>query len=229
MCRKTMILATALTAIALSGCDRSPPDEGGGEAPAVTVRDSASIEIVENHAPEHPAGQFWTIDPEPEIVLGGEENPAGEANDSSQLIWSVVGIARLEDGRVAILSSEGNRLLLFEPSGKLSRTIGRAGEGPGEFIRPEYLQYLPPDTLVVWDYFMSSIIHFDTAGQLIGERSIDFGTMMQAGAGSHRRRDGAAAAGRVVHCVETGRGTRTGAGSGHSGQDGRRGYPEDRP
>ena len=179
MCRKTMILATVLTVIALSGCDRSPRDEGGGEAPAVTVRDSAGIEIVANHAPEHSAGQFWTIDPEPEIVLGGEENPAGEANDSSQLIWSVVGIARLQDGRVAILSSEGNRLLLFEPSGKLSRTIGRAGEGPGEFTRPEYLQYLPPDTLVVWDYFMSSIIQFDTAGQLIGERSIDFATLMQ--------------------------------------------------
>ena len=174
-------MCPAVLAIALvSGCDQAPPDgSANGEGPGVTVRDSAGIEIVANHAPEHPAGQFWTIDPEPEIVLGGEENPGGEANDSSQLIWSVVGIARLEDGRVAILSSEGNRLLLFEPSGKLSRNIGRAGEGPGEFIRPEYLQYLPPDTLVVWDYFMSSIIHFDTAGHLIGERSIDFATMMQ--------------------------------------------------
>lgn len=169
-----------LTIALVCGCDRAP--RGGSaadEGSAVTVRDSAGIEIVENHAPEHTAGQFWTIDPTPEIVLGGEENPGGEANDSAQLIWSVVGVARLEDGRVAILSSEGNRFLLFEPSGKLSRTIGRAGEGPGEFTRPEYLQYLPPDTLVVWDYFMTSIIHFDTAGQLIGERSIDFATMMR--------------------------------------------------
>lgn len=170
------IIAIAATAYA---CDPVPARSAADGAGAVTVRDSAGIEIVENHAAEHPAGRFWTIDHEPEIVLGGEENPDGEANDSSQLIWSVAGVARLEDGRVAILSSQGNRFLLFEPSGRLSRTIGRAGEGPGEFTRPEHLQYLPPDTLVVWDYFLSSIIRFDTAGRLIGERSIDFATMME--------------------------------------------------
>ena len=174
---RTAVFAIVATAYA---CDAAPSGRSAAdEGLAVTVRDSAGIEIVENHAPEHPNGQFLTIDPEPEIVLGGRESPTGEANDSSQLIWSVVGIARLEDGRVAILSSEGSRLLLFDPSGRLSGTIGRAGEGPGEFTRPEHLQYLPPDTLVVWDYFMSSIIHFDTAGRLIRERSIDFATMME--------------------------------------------------
>lgn len=179
---KRPILSTILAiAIAVSGCGRTPANGNGtDDGPGVTHRDSAGIEIVENHAPVHPAGQFWTIDPEPAIVLGGAENAVGEANDSSHLIWSVAGIARLEDGRVAVLSSQGKQLLLFEPSGRLSRTIGRAGEGPGEFTRPEHLQYLPPDTLVVWDYFMSSIIHFDTAGQLIRERSIDFATMMQS-------------------------------------------------
>ena len=176
--RPTHAAVLAIVAAACA-CDPSPSGRSAADGAAVTVRDSAGIEIVENHAPRHPGGQFWTIDAKPEIVLGGEENPGGEANDSAQLIWSVVGVARLEDGRMAILSSEGNRFLLFEPSGKLSRTIGRAGEGPGEFTRPEYLQYLPPDTLVVWDYFMSSIIHFDTVGQLIRERSIDFATMME--------------------------------------------------
>ena len=38
------------------------------------------------------------------------------ANDSAQLVWSVVGLARLPDGRVAVLSSENQQLLLFEPS-----------------------------------------------------------------------------------------------------------------
>ncbi len=45
------------------------------------------------------------------------------------------GIARLADGRVAILSSEDARLALYEPTGELSRTIGRKGRGPGEQIR----------------------------------------------------------------------------------------------
>lgn len=142
--------ATVAVAITVSACDRMPGDgSDSAEAPTFTVWDSAGVEIVENHAPEYAAGQFWTIDPEPEFVLGGVEDVDALANDSAQLIWRVVGLARLPDGRVAVLSSENQQLLLFEPSGELSRIIGRAGEGPGEFTRPEKLQYLPPDTLVV--------------------------------------------------------------------------------
>lgn len=170
-------------AVTASGCDPGPADESGpAEQPTFTTWDSAGIEIVENHAPEWPAGEFWTIDTVPEIVLGGSEDLAALANDSTQLIWEVVGLARLEDGRVAVLSSMGKQLLLFEPSGALSRTIGRAGEGPGEFRGPEWLQYLPPDTLVVWDYFMSSISYFDTAGNLLRERRVDQARLREAGA-----------------------------------------------
>ena len=115
-------------------------------------------------------------------MLGGADDRGGPADDSDQLIWEVVGLARLEDGRIAVLSSMGKQLLLFEPSGALSRTIGRAGEGPGEFRGPEWLQYLPPDTLVVWDYFMSSISYFDTAGNLLRERRVDQARLREAGA-----------------------------------------------
>ena len=107
-------------------------------------------------------------------MLGGSEDLSALADDSVQLIWEVVGLARLADGRVAVLSSENQQLMLFEPSGELSRIIGRPGEGPGEFTRPEQLQFLPPDTLVVWDYHMTSIDYFDTAGTLLKERSVDY-------------------------------------------------------
>ena len=149
------------------------------------MRDSAGIEIVESHAPEYPPGQFWTLDPEPEIVLGGgtdsgEAPPGGAAaqDDAAQLIWQVVGIARLEDGRVAVLSQGNHQLYLFEPSGELSSVIGGRGEGPGEFDRPQLLQYLAPDTLVVWDYWFAPASYFDTGGALLRERSIDLLTLM---------------------------------------------------
>ena len=169
-------------AVLLPGCDPGPADEVGAEAlPTVTVRDSGGIEIVENHAPEWPAGEFWAIDTEPEFVLGGADEMGEPAHDSAQLIWDVVGLARLEDGRVALLSSRGTQLLLFNPSGKLSRIIGREGEGPGEFTRPEWLQYLPPDTLVVWDYFMTSIDRFDTTGTLLSQRRGDHARLRELG------------------------------------------------
>ena len=153
----------------------------GGSAP-FTVEDSAGIEIVENHAPQHPPGQFWTIDAEPEIVLGGvgarpgEDQAAGQ--DAAQLIWEVVGIARLEDGRVAVLSQGNDQLYLFEPSGELSATIGRRGEGPGEFTQPEALHYLAPDTLVVWDYWYTATSYFDTGGELLQERAFNIQELM---------------------------------------------------
>ena len=179
-------LALALS-VAAQACDRGPPPEaGGGEAgsPGVTVRDSGGVEIVENHAPEYPAGRFWTIDPEPEIVLGGEESlgtdadTAGAAADAAHLVWRVTGLARLADGRVAVLSGGNGQLHLFEPSGRLSKSIGRKGQGPGEFRRPEHLQYLPPDTLVVWDTWFGPIASFDTAGALLRHRLIDLGKVM---------------------------------------------------
>ena len=173
MFRRMILLTTLAISATVFGCDHAPPGDTA-DNPTVTIRDSAGVEIVENHAPEHPAGSFWTIDSVPEFVLGGSEDLSGPASDSAQLIWSVVGLARLPDGRVAVLSSENQQLLLFEPSGELSGIIGRAGEGPGEFTRPEKLQFLPPDTLVVWDYHMTSIDYFDTAGTLVKERSVDY-------------------------------------------------------
>ncbi len=188
--RKRSSLCITLSIVILApGCEQRSPDQGAtGPAPSVTTRDSADIEIVENHAPEHSAGSFWSIDPQPEFVLGGSENPSGLANDSSQLVWGVVGLARLPDGRVAILSSENRRLMLFEPSGELSRTIGGPGEGPGEFIRPEQLQYLPPDTLAVWDYFLTAIDYFDSSGNLLRERSADYAKLREHGASGESRR-----------------------------------------
>ena len=177
MKKPTLVATPIAIAITAAACDR--PAVPGANGTGYTVHDSAGVEIVVNHTPEHSADQFWTIDPEPEIVLGGTEDPGGTANYSAQLIWDVVGIARLTDGRVAVLSSEGRQLLLFEASGKLSGTIGRGGEGPGEFTRPERLQYLPPDTLVVWDYHMTSIDYFDAEGSLLRERTIDHAALMR--------------------------------------------------
>ena len=154
-------------AVASTGCDggRSTPDFGGGTA--VTVRDSAGVEIVENHEPEHPPGAFWTLGEEPEFVLGGAGSDVGAD------IWKVRDIARLADGRIAILSQGNHRVFLYEPSGLLSKVIGGRGRGPGEFVRPERMQYLPPDTLAVWDYFMGPVTYFDTAGTVLRTRPID--------------------------------------------------------
>ena len=154
-------------AVGFTGCDGGRSTLGFVGGTAVTVRDSAGVEIVENHEPEHPPGAFWTLGEEPEFVLGGAGSDIG-AN-----IWKVRDIARLADGRIAILSQGNHQVFLYEPSGLLSKVIGGRGRGPGEFVRPERMQYLPPDTLAVSDYSMGPVTYFDTAGTVLRTRPID--------------------------------------------------------
>ena len=179
---RPLALVTAVLAAHLASACEQPPRQA--QDTGFITRDSAGIEIVENHAPERLPGSFWTIDSEPEIVIGGREDPSGAAGDSSHLVWQVYGLARLDDGRVAVLSAGNRQLAIFTSSGQLVRTIGRAGEGPGEFTRPDFLQYLPPDTLAVWDLWFGPVAYFDPEGNLLKQRSLDLGLIIERTGGN---------------------------------------------
>ena len=68
--------------------------------------------------------------------------------------------------------------MLFEPSGALVTMIGRKGQGPGEFVRPQHIQVLPGDTIAVWDYGFSRVNYFDSMGTFIGARGLDVATVL---------------------------------------------------
>lgn len=153
---------------------------------AATTRDSADIQIVENHAPRWRDGGSWTVAPDPTVVIGGYGG-ADETSDSSHLIWSVADVAPLSDGRIAVLSSREKKLFLFWPSGRFAGSIGREGRGPGEFGYPEHLQVLPGDTLVVWDFMLGPIAYFDPSGQLLRSWRIDVGALFAEVRKRHQR------------------------------------------
>ena len=177
------VLAALTSLAAVAACDQahSPP-----ETPTVVLRDSAGIQIVENHAPEWDEGERWTVVAEPSVVVGGYRG-AGEPADSSHLVWAIADLAPLSDGRIAVLSSREKKLFLFEPSGAFAGSIGREGRGPGEFGYPEHLQVLPGDTLVVWDYMFGAIAYFNTSGELLREWRVDVGGLMTSLAKWNRR------------------------------------------
>ena len=174
--RPLPLLTVALAVLAAWACEG-----GGSSAPEAGVvrSDSAGIEIVVNRAPEHGPGRFWTVDSQPEIVIGGQGDPNGAGGDSGPFVWQVAGLARLEDGRVAVLSGGNRQLALFDASGRLIRTIGRSGRGPGEFSRPDHLQYIPPDTLAVWDSWFGPVSLFDPEGRLLVRRTFDLGRITE--------------------------------------------------
>jgi len=140
------------------------------------VKDSAGIEVVDVWEPLAAGDDGWRLTGEPLASIGAV---AGEPED--QFSW-IVGALRLAPDTIVVLDDESLELRFFDAGGGHLLTVGGPGEGPGEFGIPELMQYLPPDTLVVWERFVAAIDYFDTAGTLLRERSVDYARLMEHGA-----------------------------------------------
>ena len=145
----------------------------------VTLRDSAGIQVVENHTPEWDSVD-WTIEASPVFVIGDYRGASVATDTVAPLLWEIGGASVLSDGRVVVLSNGAAMVLLFEPSGTLTASFGGKGRGPGEFSEPQHLQVLPGDTIVVWDYMFGSVQYFDPSGTLLRYRRIDMGAVFAA-------------------------------------------------
>lgn len=84
----------------------------------------ASIAASTMHAQERP----WSIDPKPALRLG-------DANNDQAILFgnALVGATRLPNGGVLVADRGALSLKVFDPAGKHVKSLGRKGEGPGEF------------------------------------------------------------------------------------------------
>ncbi|MFV1988616.1 MAG: hypothetical protein ACC682_15185 [Gemmatimonadota bacterium] len=91
------------------------------------VGDSAGVRIVTSPDPlERPEGDpltEWTVSEEPVLTLRGGDSGFG----------LIAGVARFGDGSIAVADAHERHVRLFDPDGIERATVGRRGEGPGEF------------------------------------------------------------------------------------------------
>jgi hypothetical protein len=127
-----------LAAIALLGC-------AAGEEVGFTVRDSAGIRIVENSRAAWNEAERWTIAAQPTVDIGG-----GDAA-GAHLLHQVYSARRFVDGRIAVPNGATADVRIFDSAGRHLSTIGRRGQGPGEFRAPWRIMEGPGDTIVVLD------------------------------------------------------------------------------
>lgn len=117
--------------------------------------DSAGVVIAEHDSTIAASLPEWGVMGLPQLDLGGGPDP-------SQQFTSVPGAARLSDGRLVVAEGRENELRVFDSAGALLQTIGRRGQGPGEFNRLAGIQLLMDDTIIAFDAsFQSTVISGD--------------------------------------------------------------------
>ena len=102
-----------------------------------------------------------TISEDPTLVIGDNEH------DDNQWFSSIRGIARLSDGSIAVADRFAAEVRVYDRQGRHLRSMGRSGEGPGEFRDPYRLWVTSGDTLWAGDYRPWRYNVFTAEGELV--------------------------------------------------------------
>lgn len=126
-----------------------------------TVRDSAGVRIVENERPAWNAGEGWRVEEPPEVDIG-----VADGAPEYQL-YRAASAARLSDGRIVVANGGTNELRFYDASGRHLRSVGREGEGPGEFRDLQRVWKLRGDSLLAYDFFPARLSVFSPTGEFV--------------------------------------------------------------
>lgn len=119
-------------------------------------------------APDPFTGDPWT--------LSGPEVKIGSVDDPEYVFGMVAGLVPGPSGSVYSLHWREGSIRRWSADGTPSGSVGRQGEGPGEFQRPMDLGFFG-DSLWVWDMDGFHVSYFDPAGEFLGRVSpeVDIG------------------------------------------------------
>ncbi len=128
----------ALAALLCAACDSAARSPG-------TTTDSAGVQIVTTDPLS--SGATCRADAEPMVAVG-------ESGGDDDNLWfsTIRGVGLLSDGSVAVIDRSSEEVRVFGPDGRHLASMGRPGDGPGEFRSAFQLWILPGDTLWVGDY-----------------------------------------------------------------------------
>lgn len=76
-------------------------------------------------------------------------------------------------GNLHIFDDDAKRIVVIDRQGNFLRTVGREGQGPGEFSSPHSFGIMGDGRLVVYD-FPGSLKIFDQEGEMLSSTTLDF-------------------------------------------------------
>ena len=149
-------LATVgLLVLGLSGCSEAA-------APAVAVTDSAGVEIVTNLPGSLESAERWELSADPTVSIGSGTDP-------DVALYQVTDLAPLSGGRVVVGMNAPASAVVLDPRGRLVSTLGRPGEGPGEFSSVGSVVPMGGDSVAVWDPDRRRVSIFTVTGDFARE------------------------------------------------------------
>jgi len=111
-----------------------------------------------SHATNTPLTKLWQI--------------GGDSEDPNQLFGVIIDLALDHDGYAYVVDQQLGRISLFAPDGTFVRTIGRQGDGPGEFRRPYRVFISPANEACVLSGMGRRIDRFNRNGEFLGSQAI---------------------------------------------------------
>jgi len=101
-----------------------------------TIEKEDGVKVIKN--PKKPLYGEIELELEVDLVIGGEDV------DENYMFRRVSDIEVDEEGNIYVLDSRECRIQIYDKDGKYLKTIGRKGEGPGEFHQASSM-YLDPE------------------------------------------------------------------------------------
>lgn len=137
-----------------------------------------TIEIVEGVKHIHNYTPLWgdTLKVELEFV---QKIGEWETKDDNYMFYPLSAVAKDSKGNIYILDSGNYRIQKFDSNGKYLATIGRQGQGPGEFELPVLLDIDAQGNIYVVDLRGSKIHVFTPEGKYIKTNNVSLQTIRE--------------------------------------------------
>jgi hypothetical protein len=156
-CLLSAIAWVLIAAAGLTACDKPGEDTG-------TI-DSAGVRIVDNARPQI-VREWARVDSEPELEIGKVEG-------TEPYLFSRLRTAAMRStGEIVVVDRGAQEIRIFDPRGIHLRSLGRTGEGPGEFLAIDAIRLTSPDTVLVWDATLLRLSWFTLDGKFVKDQSL---------------------------------------------------------
>lgn len=154
--RVAVPLAVAACLLPSPACDRGTVEEGGETD--LVVRDSGAVAVVENRNGGRAGTATWSL--EPERAVGSRDGQAAFGRIAS------VDLGR--EGDLYVLDRQTGRVTVWDAGGRLLRSFGGLGGGPGEFRTPTRVRALDDGRVAVGEAYPGRLHRYDGEGGSLG-------------------------------------------------------------